>query len=117
MASRLATGNALMPHLTRDANRAPIQSLGFAPDHIGLVREAMNQVVNGAGTAGRARLPIEDVKMAGKTGPAPVVSLSQGRGGMGVPWQYREHGPFIAFAPFATPRTTASVVRQHGDAP
>jgi len=114
MASRLATGNALMPHLTRDANRAPIQSLGFAPDHIGLVREAMNQVVNGAGTAGRARLPIEDVKMAGKTGTAQVVSLSKGRGGMGVPWKYRDHGLFICFAPFDAPRYAAAVVIEHG---
>src|SRR3546814_13480682 len=73
MAARLATGNIVMPHLTQDANRAPVQSLGFAPDHIGVVREAMNQVVNELGTAGRARLPVEDVKMAVKTGTAQVV--------------------------------------------
>src|SRR3546814_2501240 len=42
MAARLATGNIVMPHLTQDANRAPVQSLGFAPDPIGVVREAMN---------------------------------------------------------------------------
>jgi penicillin-binding protein 2 len=113
MAARLATGNALMPHLTRDAHRPPVQSLGFAPDHIGLVREAMNQVVNGLGTAGRARLPIEDVKMAGKTGTAQVVSLSKGSGKGGL-WKYRDHGLFIAFAPFDAPRYAAAVVIEHG---
>src|SRR3546814_7476516 len=86
MAARLATGNIVMPHLTQDANRAPVQSLGFAPDHIGVVREAMNQVVNGLGTAGSDRLPVEDVKMAGKTGTAQVVSLSKGSG-KGGPWK------------------------------
>src|SRR3546814_11463903 len=88
-----------MPHLTQDANRAPMHNLDFAADHISLVREAMNQVVNGLGTAGRARLPVEDVKMAGKTGTAQVVSLSKGSGKGGL-WKYRDHGLFIAFAPF-----------------
>src|SRR3546814_17280942 len=104
IAARLATGNIVMPHLTQDANRAPMHSLDFAADHISLVREAMNQVVNGAGTAGRARLPIEDVKMAGKTGTAPVVSLSTGSG-KGGPWKSRALGPFIAVAPFDAPRS------------
>src|SRR3546814_6391551 len=70
-------------------------------------------VVNGAGTAGRARLPIEDVKMAGKTGTAQVVSLSKGSG-KGGPWKYRDHGLFIAFAPFDAPRYAAAVVIEHG---
>src|SRR3546814_12386695 len=106
MAARLATGNIVMPHLTQDANRAPVQSLGFAPDHIGVVREAMNQVVNGLGTAGRARLPVEDVKMAGKTGTAQVVSLSKGSG-KGGPGKYHDHGLFHPFAPFDTPPSAA----------
>src|SRR3546814_14698911 len=109
MAARLATGNIVMPHLTQDANRAPVQSLGFAPDHIGVVREAMNQVVNGLGTAGRARLPVEDVKMAGKTGTAQVVSLRKGSG-KGRLWKYRHHGLFHASAPFAEPRSAAAGV-------
>src|SRR3546814_5862285 len=57
MAARLATGNIVMPHLTQDANRAPMHSLDFAADHISLVREAMNPFVNGAGTEiGRAHV-------------------------------------------------------------
>lgn len=113
MASRLATGQALMPHLTRDAKRPLIPSLGFSEEHIRIVRNAMNEVVNGAGTAGRARLPIEDVKMAGKTGTAQVVSLDKGRGKGGL-WKYRDHGLFICFAPFDAPRYAAAVVIEHG---
>src|SRR3546814_15065248 len=97
MAARLATGNIVMPHLTQDANRAPVQSLGFAPDHIGVVREAMNQVVNGLGTAGRARLPVADVKNAGTTGTAQVGSPSKSHG-TGRLWKYHHHGTFLTLA-------------------
>ena len=67
----------------------------------------------GPGTAGRARLPIEDVLMAGKTGTAQVVGLnfSDGRSG---PWKYRDHGLFIFFAPFDNPRYAGAVVIEHG---
>ncbi len=114
MAARLATGNKLMPHLTRDKVRPPVGRIGFLPEHIDFVRAAMDQVVNGAGTAGRARLPIDDVRMAGKTGTAQVVSLSKGGGGANVPFKYRDHGLFIAFAPFDAPRYAAAVVIEHG---
>jgi penicillin-binding protein 2 len=51
----------------------------------------MSEVVNGVGTARRARLPIEDIKLGGKTGTAQVVSLKYGRGGSDVPWKFRDH--------------------------
>src|SRR3546814_940147 len=63
----------------------------------------MSDVVNGPGTAGRARLPIPDVLMAGKTGTAQVVSLNKSDGKSGT-WKYRDHGLFIFFAPFDNPR-------------
>lgn len=113
LAARLATGKILMPHLTRDTHRAAPASLGFTADHIAIVRDAMNQVVNGAGTAGRAKLPIDGVQMAGKTGTAQVVGLDKGRGKGGL-WKYRDHGLFIAFAPFDAPRYAAAVVIEHG---
>src|SRR3546814_12654472 len=90
MAARLATGHIVMPHLTQDTNRAPMHSLDFAADHISLVREAINQVVNGSGTAGRARPPLEDVQMAGKNGPAHILSSRKGSG-KGGPLNYRNH--------------------------
>ena len=70
-------------------------------------------MVNGPGTAGRARLPIDDVLMAGKTGTAQVVSLNVG-GGKGGQWKYRDHGLFIFFAPFDKPRYAGAVVIEHG---
>ena len=73
----------------------------------------MSDVVNGPGTAGRAKLPIENVLMAGKTGTAQVVGLNIG-GGKGGQWKYRDHGLFIFFAPFDKPRYAGAVVIEHG---
>lgn len=114
MAARLATGRKLMPHLLMGGKRKPAPSLGFTDDHIAYVREAMSEVVNGRGTAGRARLPLDDVLMAGKTGTAQVVSLSVSNGKRSAPWKYRDHGLFICFAPFDNPRYACSVVIEHG---
>ena len=114
MAARLATGRKLMPHMLADKKRKPAPSLGFTDDHIAYVRAAMSEVVNGRGTAGRARLPIDNVLMAGKTGTAQVVSLSVSNGKRSAPWKYRDHGLFICFAPFDNPRYAAAVVIEHG---
>lgn len=114
MVSRLATGRRLMPHLVMDRTRKPAPSLGFTDDHIAYVRAAMSEVVNGRGTAGRARLPLDNVLMAGKTGTAQVVSLNVSNGKRGAPWKYRDHGLFVCFAPFDNPRFACSVVIEHG---
>jgi penicillin-binding protein 2 len=113
MAARLATGKDLQPHLILNKNRPAPKLLGFSDEHINYVRQAMSDVVNGPGTAGKARLPIADVKMAGKTGTAQVVSLDKGRGKGGL-WKYRDHGLFIFFAPFDNPRYAGAVVIEHG---
>ncbi len=113
MAARLATGNKVMPRLLLDENRPRFESMNFHGDHVQVIQNAMRDVVNGPGTAGRARLPIENVLMAGKTGTAQVVSLSvsSGKGGQ---WKFRDHGLFIFFAPFDNPRYAGAVVIEHG---
>ena len=113
MSARLATGKRLMPRLLPDQILAGSSNLGFSDEHIEYVRRAMSDVVNGPGTAGRARLPIEGIQMAGKTGTAQVVSLSVSDGRSG-PWKYRDHGLFVFFAPFDNPRYAGAVVIEHG---
>ncbi len=113
MSARLATGKNLLPRLILDDSTPVVDDLGFAPEHIEYVRRAMNDVVNGPGTARRARLPIDGVQMAGKTGTAQVVSLSVSDGRSG-PWKYRDHGLFVFFAPFDNPRYAGAVVIEHG---
>ncbi len=113
MAARIASGRELMPRLMPDPNAPHAKSLGISQEHLDYVHKAMSDVVNGPGTAGRARLPIPDVLLAGKTGTAQVVSLARSDGKSGA-WKYRDHGHFICFAPFDKPRYACAVVVEHG---
>ncbi|OZA21420.1 MAG: penicillin-binding protein 2 [Novosphingobium sp. 17-62-19] len=112
MTSRIASGREVMPRLLLDRNAAQPKSMGFRQDHLDYIHAAMSEVVNGRGTAGRAKLPV-DVLMAGKTGTAQVVGLNIGNGKGGL-WKHRDHGHFIAFAPFDKPKYACAVVIEHG---
>ncbi len=113
MSARLATGRRLNPRLVMDDAAPNPASYNFNSDEINHIRQAMSNVVNGAGTARRARLPIPDIQIAGKTGTAQVVSLSVSDGRSG-PWKYRDHGLFTFFAPTENPRYAGAVVIEHG---
>ncbi len=113
MAARIASGKVLQPRLLYDEKVPNWPSLGFSEEHLAFVHKAMSDVVNGPGTAGRARLPIPDVLLAGKTGTAQVVGLNISDGKSG-PWKYRDHGHFVCFAPFDNPRYACAVTIQHG---
>lgn len=113
MAARIASGRNLTPALLSGARDPQAASLGIPQEHLDYVHQAMSDVVNGPGTAHRAALPFDDVKLAGKTGTAQVVGLhiSSGKGGL---WKHRDHGHFICFAPFDKPRYACAVVVEHG---
>ena len=113
MSARLATGYEVVPHLRMDDPRQRFEHFDFSSEEINYVRKAMSDVVNGPGTAGRAKLPFDDILMAGKTGTAQVVSLSISNGKTG-PWKYRDHGLFVFFAPFDKPKYAGAVVIEHG---
>ena len=112
-AARLATGKRVMPRLTLNTEPGEFENVGFLGEHVDYVRQAMSDVVNGPGTARRARLPVPGVQMAGKTGTAQVVSLSKSDGRSG-PWRFRDHGLFTFFAPFDKPKYAGAVVIEHG---
>jgi len=112
-AARIASGRHLEPKLVKSNKLEPFAPADFSDEHVHIVREAMKDVVNGPGTAGRARLPIDNVLLAGKTGTAQVVGLNLSNGKTG-PWKYRDHGLFISFAPYDNPRYACAVVIEHG---
>ncbi|TCD05535.1 penicillin-binding protein 2 [Erythrobacteraceae bacterium CFH 75059] len=113
MAARLATSEMVMPRLEYSDTVPRFAPMGVSEQDKMYIRQAMSDVVNGPGTAGRGRLPLDNVLMAGKTGTAQVVGLniSDGRSG---PWKYRDHGLFIFFAPFDKPIYAGAVVIEHG---
>jgi penicillin-binding protein 2 len=113
LSARLATGKVLNPRLTLGGTPEAPRAYDFSAEDIAFVRQGMSDVVNGAGTARRAQLPLPDIKMAGKTGTAQVVSLSISDGRSG-PWKYRDHGLFVFFAPFEKPKYAGAVVIEHG---
>lgn len=120
MSSRLASGRALNPSLLLGEKRPQEQPLGIDPEHIQLVRDGMNAVVNEGGTAAGARMRIEGIQMAGKSGTAQVrrITMAERRRGVlrneALPWRLRDHALFIAFAPVDAPRYAAAVVIEHG---
>lgn len=82
------------------------------------VRAAMEAVVNDVGgTAWRSRL--ETVRFAGKTGTAQVVKRKsteeeEQQTDDEIPYQYRDHALFVAFAPVVKPQIAVAVVVEHG---
>ncbi len=85
------------------------------------VLRGMYEVVNGArGTARRAKLPIEGIALAGKTGTSQVKRITRAERARGdhkrkdKPWRERDHALFVCYAPYAAPRYAVAVVVEHG---
>jgi penicillin-binding protein 2 len=130
-AARVATGRAVQPHLTRTLGNV-LQPGAQAEDWPALelpermlhaVRDGMFAVVNEqGGTAPLARIPAAMGQLAGKTGSAQVRRVSRELRESGrydsskLPWEFRPHALFVAFAPYAAPRYAVSVVVEHGNA-
>lgn len=112
MASRIAGGHGLTPHLTGPAK--PGQHISSPDEHLAIVRDAMSEVVNGDGTAGASRLPFPDIRMGGKTGTAQVRKIAGSQRGQSGAWKYRDHGLFVFFAPVEKPLYAGAVVIEHG---
>jgi penicillin-binding protein 2 len=113
MAARVASGRDVQPRLVLEPH-PPANPLPFAAASFEAVRSGMAEVVNGNGTAGASRLPLDGIQMAGKTGTAQVRNIGADRGRAGAQWRYRDHGLFVFFAPVVQPRYAGAVVIEHG---
>lgn len=116
MTARIATGRLVEPRMLAGPAPRPFEPLAIPPEYLDVVREGMDDVVNGpGGTARASALRVPGIRMGGKTGTAQVRRISAGfRGGANVPWKYRDHALFIAFAPVDDPRYAISVIVEHG---
>ncbi|SMC50871.1 peptidoglycan glycosyltransferase [Primorskyibacter flagellatus] len=126
MTARLATGRAVTPRLIKsvEGKTSPSHSgenLGFNENHLRWIRKAMFAVSNNRrGTAYSTRIAEDAFRMAGKTGTSQVRNITAAERARGVtsnddlPWDRRDHGLFVAFAPYEAPKIAVSVVVEHG---
>jgi len=129
--ARVATGRAIHPHFTRrlageaqpgdEALDWPLMHV--AERSLAQVRQGMWAVVNEpGGTAPLAKLADPRWQLAGKTGSAQVRRVSREQrentnfDSSKLPWEFRPHALFVAYAPYDAPRYAASVVVEHGNA-
>jgi penicillin-binding protein 2 len=81
------------------------------PETLRIVQKALWGVVNEPrGTGWRARL--EKMSIAGKTGTVQVITNSPK--GDRLPERLRDHGWFVAFAPFENPQLAIAILGEHG---
>ena len=126
MCSRIANGQkAITPRLIKSVggkeqpSGAEVPDLPVDKEHLAFVRKAMADVVLAKvanATGAQAQLDLGGLQMAGKTGTAQSHSYAGGRGAHGAQgtWALRDHGWFMAFAPYDEPRYAIVVLVEHG---
>jgi penicillin-binding protein 2 len=85
-------------------------------ENMEVIRKALRDVVNGPrGTGKRSRL--KNVIVSGKTGTVQVVRMKSNEElekEDEVPYKYRDHAWFVAFAPYEKPEIAVAVLVEHG---
>lgn len=127
MVARLVNGGIpVTPYLTQQIgarNNTPstaAHKLLIRPDHLAIVKQGMDAVVNSPrGTAFAARMHEEGYSFGGKTGTAQVRRISKEERARGFkieqrPWYEQHHALFVGYAPIEEPRFVCSVVVEHG---
>lgn len=97
------------------------KKLDIKAENLEIVKQGMFEVVNGVGgTATRARLKLKGIQMGGKTGTTQVRRISLKERAQGIrrdedlPWKWRNHAWFMAYAPHDAPRYAVAVIVEHG---
>jgi penicillin-binding protein 2 len=111
------------PHLIRAVDEgggwkmatppAVANRVAFRPETLSALHDGLWLAVNGAGTAGRARIQGRDV--AGKTGTAQVISLQGRQAARGSGRDLRDHGFFVFFAPKDNPEIAGVIFGEHNE--
>ncbi len=127
MIATLATGKRMRPHFVLQTETPSgevvtpeyveeIAALSLRQTTLNQVRDGLRAVVNNPrGTGARARL--RGVTVAGKTLTSQVVKLRRQRAPIGqIPWKYRDHAGFVAYAPVEAPEIAIAVVVEHAEA-
>lgn len=107
----LANGGSLVtPHVVEDQSMRSVD-LGLDPARLRRITRALTKVVHGEYGTARSLAPLP---VAGKTGTAQVVRLSDGIDSDELAPHLRHHAWFVGWAPIDHPRIVVSVVVEHG---
>ncbi len=83
------------------------------PGTVQAIHDGLWLAVNGAGTAGRARIEGRDV--SGKTGTAQVISLQGRERARGTDKDLRDHGWFVFMVPRDNPELAGVIFAEHNE--
>ena len=122
----LATGNGVTPHFIKKINDVP---LDFPADplivpndqkrFLKVTREGMFQVLNQPGGTGFSHIKLKSpIKIAGKTGTAQVIGLSQTDKKRAreedMEYYHRSHAWLTTYGPYENPQYVVTVLVEHG---
>jgi penicillin-binding protein 2 len=124
MATLANGGTRLVPRLVKAVDEGsgwrdvpppdnPFPPTPFKPDTTQAIHDGLWMAVNGAGTAGRARLTGRDV--SGKTGTAQVISLQGRERARGSEKDLRDHGWFVFMVPRDNPELAGVIFGEHSE--
>ena len=120
MVSRIAAGREVMPTIIKNQDEENFRSLNLDRE-LAIVRKGMEMAVNyNIGTAYRNRITTPELAMAGKTGTSQVISKRHANDDLSkenVMKKIRNHGIFVAYAPFFKPKYAFCGVIEHGGFP
>ncbi len=122
MLSRIVNGGyQVEPTFIKQDQKPNFKSLNLNKTHIDIVKQGMFEVVNSkTGTATNAKPKNKNLIIAGKTGTTQVrrISLKEREQGIkkdeDLPWKYRNHAWFMAYAPYDNPKYAIAVLVEHG---
>jgi len=128
MTAAVANGGILLrPHLVKRVEGADgrvhqiidpeiLGRVHARTENLERIRDALRGVVNEPRGTGRAAR-MDDIVVSGKTGTAQVVHLrvtEETENEDDIPYQFRDHAWFIAFAPYEKPEIAVAVLVEHG---
>lgn len=112
------TNYRVKPRLTFD-KRVSLEYIGLQQGNIDLVGRGLAAVLEPRGTAAGSAININGQKMGGKTGTSQVrrISLEERAAGVrsneSLPWELRNHGLFVGYAPLEKPKYVVAIIAEH----
>lgn len=118
MVARMANGGKkILPRLLLSEEPKDGGFIDIDPEHLNVILDGMNRVTNNVrGTAyGSGIHDTPGFEYGGKTGTAQVRRITvRGQNQNLIPWEFRHHALFVAFAPVGKPRYACGLIIEHG---